>query len=281
VNLREFIFENAAFILCDFTIKGGKFALVPSVPYNPRTYVIDVAGCPKIKALFTDANMKEGSMQVTFLSPEERQMFKAVVLYRQETRNGFPETRTMTTYLRGSGSDPIEEFDLTQFCTSEKQARSFSRVALKLRQLVDHGITFETTPQSAMMLEPGDYFKVATRVSHTDRFQSGMVDAVGNVISSELKATSSINVVYWRPGETETREGQLRFTNGVTSQTSFYGTIWAKTQDTENTRVYKCETLSYSDDGLVSVSGSYTPLTRDDTLAILDYSDNDFVEELA
>ena len=34
VNLREFIFANAGFNLLDFTIIGGRFALVPSVPYS-------------------------------------------------------------------------------------------------------------------------------------------------------------------------------------------------------------------------------------------------------
>jgi len=280
VNLREFIFENAAYILCDFTIKGGRFALIPSVPYNNR-YEIDYGRAVTISSLFTDANMKEGSMKVTFLSPEERQLFTAVVLYRQETKNGFAETRTLTTYLEGSRGAPIEEFDLTKFCTSENQARTFSRIALKLRELVDHGITFETTPQSAMGLEPGDYFKVATRVSHTDRFQSGMVDDFGNVVSSELGLSSSIRVVYWKPGQTETSTATLSFSNGKTSQTSLFGTIWARQTETRNTRVYKCETLSYSDDGLVSVAGSYTPLTDSGALAILNYSDNDFVEELA
>ena len=74
---------------------------------------------------------------------------------------------------------------MTQFCTSEKQARWFGRVALKLREKVDHGITFETTPQSAMNMEPGQYFKVASKVTHTDRFQSGSVTDDGTVISSD------------------------------------------------------------------------------------------------
>lgn len=281
INLREFIFANAGYILCDFTIKGGRFALVPSVPYDGN-YKIAAATAIKVKALFTDGNMKEGSMRVTFLAPEERQLFKAVVLYRQETRNGFPQTRTMTTYLKaGFDNDPVEEFDLTQFCTSEKQARLFSRTALKLRQLVDHGISFETTPQSAMTLEPGDYFKVATKVSHTDRFQSGMVDPAGNVVSSENAANSTFKVVYWRPGETQTREATLSYSDGKTSNAALFGCIWAKVSTRENTRVYKVETLSYSDDGLVSVSGSFTPLTDRGSLAVIDYADSDFVEENA
>ena len=103
------------------------------------------------------------------------------MLYRQEKKNGFAETRTMTIRLTGAvhDSDPVEQFDMQQFCTSEQQARWFGRIALKLREKVDHGITFETTPQAAMNLEPGQYFKVATKVTHTDRFQSGSVtDAV-------------------------------------------------------------------------------------------------------
>ena len=170
---------------------------------------------------------------------------------------------------------------MTQFCTSETQARTFARVALKMRALVDHGIQFETTPQSAMTLEPGDYFKVATKVAHTDRFQSGMVDPKGVVVSSEQKLNASIQVVYWKPGDTQTRTGTLTFSNGKTSQGKFYGCIWAKVQEAKNTRVYKCETLSYSDDGLVSVTGSVAPLNDNDQLLILNYSDNDFKEELA
>ena len=279
LNLREFIFSNAGFILCDFTIKGGKFALVPSLPYGSDK-TIKQDGKPDIRALFTDSNMR--AMRVTFLSPEQRQVFKAVMMYRQEKENGFAETRTMTIRLKsGTASDPIEEFDMTQFCTSEKQARWFGRIALKLREKVDHGITFETTPQSAMNLQPGEYFKVASKVTHTDRFQSGSVTPNGDVISSEGRTNASIRVVYWKPGSQSTDTGTLNISQGKTTQTAFFGTLWAKVVESENTRVYKVETLSYSEEGLVSVSGSFVPLTDDGTLAILDWSEDDFVEELA
>ena len=121
LNLREFIFEQAAYILCDFTIKGGRFALVPSVPYK-SDFTINQKGKPEIKALFTDGNMR--GMEVTFLSPEERQPFIAVAMYRDETKNGFAETRTIRVKLAGGRDvDPIEEFDMTQFCTSRAQAK--------------------------------------------------------------------------------------------------------------------------------------------------------------
>ena len=119
-------------------------------------------------------------MKVTFLPPEQRQSFKAVMLYRQEKENSFPENRTMTIQLKGSehDSDPIEEFDMSAFCTSEKQARWFGRVALMLREKVDHGITFETTPQSAMN-RAWAVFQGRGTAAHIDRFQSGSVDPDG------------------------------------------------------------------------------------------------------
>ena len=231
VNLREFIFEQAAFILCDFTIKGGQFALVPSVPYGSDKRILPESQAITVKALFTDGNMKEGSMKVTFLSPEERQPFKAVVLYREETKNGFAETRSLTTWLRSSGSVPAEEFDLTMFCTSETQARTFARIALKMRELVDHGIQFETTPQSAMTLEPGDYFKVATKVSHTDRFQSGMVDSKGYVVSSEQTLVRQCEWSIGNQAKPRPVRAPCRSQVARQDQSAFFGCIWARVQE--------------------------------------------------
>ena len=279
LNLRQFIFEQAAYILCDFTIKGGRFALVPSVPYK-SDFTINQKGKPEIKALFTDGSMR--NMEVTFLSPEERQPFIAVAMYRDETKNGFAETRTIRVKLKdGSDVDPIEEFDMTQFCTNRAQAEIFCKMALKLRAEVDHGIKFETTPQAAMNLEPGEYFRVASQITHTDRFHSGSVDANGYVNSSIPLSAGSFRVVYWRPGETTTQQANMDLTvDGRTTTARLFGTLWAKVVDNEDSRVYKVETLAYSEDGLCTVTGSHVPLTSSGTLATLDWDDGDFDVEV-
>ncbi len=278
VNLREFIFENAGFILCDFTIKGGKFALTPSLPYDSN-FVIDQNAKPEIRALFTDGVVR--NTEVTFLTPEERQPFQAVVLFREETPNGWPDTHSLRIRFADETDDiPVEEFDLSGFCTSRQQAQKFAKVALMLRRKVDHGIKFETTPQAAMSMEPGQYFKFASKVTHTERFASGVIDDKGNVNSSE-GTTGSYKIVYWRPGTVGVNEATLRVSSDyTTTQSDLYGVVWSKVSDTENTRVYKCESLSYSDDGLVEVSGSYAPLTNNGALAILDWDDKTWFEEL-
>ena len=281
-NLREFIFQNAAFMLLDFTIKGGQFALIPSVPYNSSSYLIERGRAPEIKALFTDGVMR--NMTVSFLTPEERQPFIGVCLFRGEVKNGFPVTRTMTMRLaQGSDSDPIEEFDCTAFMTSESHARQFLRYALKTREIIDHGIKFETTPQAAMSLEPGEYFRVASKTTHTDRFQSGSIDFEGNITSSqEFTTDMDTTVVYWRPGEIGVSSPtNMSIRSGKVTNTDLFGTLFCKTSSIQETRCYKCESLTYSSDGLVEVAGSVAPLTNSGALQILDWTENDadFVEE--
>jgi hypothetical protein len=282
-NLREFIFDNAAYMLLDFTIKGGKFALMPSVPYG-SDYKMKNNQKPAIKALFTDGNMR--NMQVSFLSPEERQPFTGVCIFRKEKTNAFPELRTMTMRLSdaegGSDSDPIEKFDCSGFMTSEHHARMFLRYALKVRQLVDHGIKFETTPQSAMSLEPGEYFRVASKSTHTDRFTSGSVDFEGNITSSQTYGEGvSIQVVYWKPGSTAISETTTTVVGNKVTQSALFGCLFCQKTEKSEARVYKCESLSYADDGLVEVTGSSSPLDEQGQLLLLDWdAESDFVEEV-
>ena len=75
MNIRDFIYDSAPFALLDFTVIGGKFGLIPSVPYytdsnaggndEQRSGHINhnaVPGDPtfEIRALFTDGNMLNG-----------------------------------------------------------------------------------------------------------------------------------------------------------------------------------------------------------------------------
>ena len=50
---------------------------------------------------------------------------------------------------------PVETFDMSNFCTNDQHARIFIQHALKIRELVDHGIMFETTPQAALRVAAG------------------------------------------------------------------------------------------------------------------------------
>jgi hypothetical protein len=280
LNLRQWIYEQAGYCLLDFTILGGQFSLVPSFPHD-SSYRIARAAKPKISALFTDGNIRD--LKVAWLSPEERQLFKAVVKWRQESDNGFSRTRSLTIRLSdaqgGRDLDPEEDFDLSEFCTSAAQARTFARTALKLRQKVTHGLTFETTPQAAMGLEPGAYFRLVSEVTHTSRFSNGTI-ADGGLINSAQPLTDGVHkILYWVPGTEGVKEASITVKAGTCSNAAFWGTVFTVANSTTTSRVYKVETLAMGQEGFVTVSGSHQPLTDTGGLAVLDWNDGHFVEE--
>jgi hypothetical protein len=277
-NLRQFIFENAAYCLLDFTIIGGKFSLFPTVP-NPVKLSDNSTNSnvkPTIKALFTDGNIR--NLQVSFLDPEERQLFKAVVLWRQDTENGFPQTRTLEISLKaGLPGDPEEVFDLSGFCTSEEHATKFAKFALKTRQEVDHGVRFETTPQAALNLEPGDYFRLVSEATHTSRLLNGSIGGDGTIQSLEL-SNGNKNIFFYKPGTDGVQQETLRVQNGKTTQGNLFGTVFSIRTSAQTDRVYKVESLSYAEDGLIEVAGSNVPLTSSGTLKVLDWQNNQFTK---
>ena len=286
VNIREWIFENAAYCLLQFRIKGGRFSLFPDTPYN-SSYEIDAAQPISPRAFFTDSNIR--NLKVTFLSPEERQLFTAAVVTRKDTINGFPETLTTTIRLSnsagGSEIDPVEKFDLSYFCASKEHGIKFAKYALKIRDLVDHGVQFETTPEEAMYLEPGEYFQLSTTVQHADsrsgslalRMNNGSIDGDGNIIGVSL-TDGTHYIQYWRPGTEGVQEAVINVSNQQVSEGVYRGVLFALSpRSGGNSRVYKVENLSYSDDGLVEVAGSFAPLTSGGQLKTLDWADSDFV----
>ena len=265
LNLRDFIFEHAGYCLLDFTIIGGKFSLKPSVPVNGDNE-IDKRVLPEVKALFTDGNIND--LQVSFLAPEERQTFKAAVLFRNEKENGFPETRSLLIRENdphGSDSDPIETFDLSGFCTSRQQAEYFAFFAIRSRRLIDHGLTFKTAPQYVENLAPGDYFKLVSEVTHTSRFRNGAITPTGDIVSKD-DLSGSLSVYYWKPGTTEVKEGTL---NTANVSSAFFGTLFTVKNTTTENKIYKCETISYGEDGLLEVSGSYAPVESNGQLSVM------------
>jgi len=281
-NLREFIYQQASYCFLDFTIIGGLFALVPAVPYKKtkdgNAGTINNKAKPDIKALFTDGNTK--NLKVSFLSPEERQLFQARVLWRKEVENGFPETRVIEARLSndegGSEKDPRETFDLSVFCTSQSHATSFAMFALRARQKVDHGIKFDTTPQAAMHLKPGQYFRYYSEATHTSRFANGVITDSG-VIQSQSIVTDETSIFYWKPGDEEVKGPTDISISSGKAASKFRGCVFTVAQTNASDRVYKVESITYSEEGFVEVAGSYEPLTSTGSLAILDWTSEDFV----
>ena len=302
-NIRDFIFDNAGFMLLDFVIAGGKFGLSPTVPYYTSSNAsgndenaaghINHAAVPgdptfEIRALFTDGNMR--NYKVSFLPPEEREMFTAEVLYRKEEENGFPEVEAVTVRLTteqgGFFRDPVESFDCTQFMTNQAHAIRFAKYALLTRKYVDHSVDFETTPDAATNLYPGAYIRVASEITHYEpdgnndwnkRFSVGCITPNGKVITGQ-KDVDNKNVYYWKSSMSEVRTARLSVTPDYTvTDTALHGTLFSVIPDVAEPRVYKVESITINEDSMVEISASVVPLTPEGRMRVIQWSDQQFV----
>ena len=280
VNVREFIYQNAIFNLLDFTILGGKFSLFPSVPFDPHSFQIRKEQKPLVRALFTDGNTR--NLKVSFLAPEERQNFLGTVYFRKEVPNGFSETLSKT-FCVATDDDKIAEkfpseiFDMSDFCTNPDHAEEFLKHALMIRAKVDHGINFETTPQAALGLKPGDYIRFISEATHTSRFENGVISPDGVVQSVGNNSLTNVSIYHWKPGTQEVKESNLNVVDGFTTDANLYGSVFTVKQTTESNRLYKIESMTYTDEGLIQVSASHAPLLSDGTLATINYDELDFM----
>ena len=272
LNLRDFIFENAGYCFLDFCILGGQFSLRPGLPTDSNGKIrYDITRSDvesEVKGLFTDGNMKD--IQVTFLTPEERRMFKATVIYRQNEKDGFPETIAKTIayrkpgqsdndFIRSAEALPEEVFDMSGWCVSESHAKRFAAYALATRKDVDHGITFETTPISVLNLIAGDYIRIMTETTHTSRFKNGSVDSDGNIISRET-ITGSQKVYYWKPGTTNgVQEATFTFASNDKAPDTLRGSLFTVLDDTTDDRLYKIESITHGEEGFIKIAASHVP----------------------
>ena len=68
----------------------------------------------------------------------------------------------------------------------------------------------------------------------------------------------------------------LKITNNKVKDAKLYGAVFSVKQTTESNRLYKVESLTYNNEGLIEVSGSHAPLLSDGTLATINYNSDDF-----
>ena len=258
VNLREFIFEQGMYCLLDFTIVGGQFSLYPSVPFDSNSYEIKNDKDVLIKAMFTDGNISD--LNVAFLAPEDRQTFKANVLYRNEKENGFSENESKIIRLHGTeyNDDPLETYDLTGFCTSMDHAVTFGKYVLATRKFVDHTITFKTAPHYINGVQPGDYIRVFSTTQHVQRFNNGAILDDGTVVSKDT-ISGSKTFYYWNPAEQEVKEATANFSTPSSIQ-PYAGSLFTIKESEASDQCYKVESITFGEDGLIELSGSYAEL---------------------
>jgi hypothetical protein len=263
-NLRQYITETAPYFLCNFIISDGKFALKPALPYNPVNGSINT-GAVQIEQLFTNGNILEDSYKVEYLRSEERRPFKAVVRYRHEKEDKLPEERSVEVVLKGEIQEdftidllPQEQFDLTQFCTSENHAIMVAKYFIALRNLVTHTISFSTTLEG-LNIAAGSYIKVITKASPYSSAENGTIDSNGVITSVNELSDGQHDIIYFKSGSDDIDEGTMNVSNGKVVEEKFKDSVFTLKGASVKSTVYVVEQLTFSDQGTVDIVASEHP----------------------
>ena len=261
-NLRQYITDTAPYFLCNFVIMDGKFSLKPAIPHMADSGLINLGPVP-IEQLFTAGNILEDSYKLEYLRSEERRPFKAVMRYRQEAKNKLPQEKVVSVKLPGQ-EDLLanEQFDLTQFCTSEEHAIKVAKYFLGIRKLVSHTISFSTTVHG-LSLRAGSYIKVITEATPYSAANTGTVNSSGVVASVSELADGAYNVSFFKTGFEDVEEGTMQVSGGVVADSTFHDTVFTVRDTTVSQNVYVVEQLTFSEEGTVDIVASEHPCDDD------------------
>jgi hypothetical protein len=257
INLRSWLAEKAPSMLCFLSIKNGKLALNPALPYDADGKISATKPAP-ISALFTDGNIIEGSFELTWLDLEERKSFQAAVQFRREEPNRLPEQRTVVVRYAGAGADllPLEEFSLRHVTTS-RHAQLAAKYFLALRKHVTHTVSFRTLPYG-LNLAPGQWIMVAAEESPYDPTNNGIVRPDGTVVSVLPLADGFYDVNYWDRNQTAIARGTLQITGGIAQ--NLRNTVFSVRNTNITQQVYQVEALDVDQDGIVTIKASNFPV---------------------
>tara|TARA_B100001939_G_scaffold347918_1_gene371331 strand:+ start:4 stop:3930 length:3927 start_codon:yes stop_codon:yes gene_type:complete len=254
-NLRQYITDAAPYFLCNFVLMDGKFSLKPAVPHMADSGQINLGPVP-IEQLFTAGNILEDSYKVEYLRSEERRPFKAVMRYRQETKNKLPQEKVVEVKLPGQEDLlPQEQFDLTQFCTSEQHAIQVAKYFLGVRKLVSHTINFSTTVHG-LNLRAGSYIKVVTTSSPYNSANNGTVSSTGAVTSVQDMPDGQYSVSFFKTDSEDVEEGIMEVSNGIVSDSTFHDSVFTVRDEKVSQNVYVVEQLTFSQEGTVDIVAS-------------------------
>lgn len=249
-NLRSFITSMAPFFLLNLVIANGKLALKSALPTASV-------------ALFTEGNIVDGSLRVEKIDTGERRPFRAVMIWRSNPLNQLPRTRTVTAYWNDRSNSPMEQYDMSAFCTQESHATLAARYLLAIRRYVTKTVSFKTTPDQARV-QPGELITLAVEQVAITRQATGVVRATGEVVSTVPMSDGTYDAVFYKSGDDHPMDVKLTVQGGSVVAPYHWGGLFALKVNTVTSNPYIVEQVQLDEDGLVDITASeFPPSIRD------------------
>ena len=269
VNVRQWSADIAATHLLQFGESNGKYFLRPAISFT----------AVPIAALFTAGNIAADSFKLQYFDPEDRDPIQVSARYREERTTTDPTSPGLFPVVRevlvreasASATDPIEQIDMSSYCTSREHAIDAAKFIVRMRRIPQHVINFSTTHEGVMSnIAPGDYIKVAMDETEYDQFNNGAVTPEGALVSTKALADGSYDVVAWDGTEgTPPANTTLTVSNSGTTATPAGVVFTVKISGTQM-RVYQIEGITSGDDGLFTIEAMHMPVNNRGVLEVAD-----------
>jgi hypothetical protein len=157
VNIIDIAATLAPYFLLSFLSLGGQYRFEPLLPLTGNSINL-TALTPA--ATFTEDEILPGSSSKSFRAVSDRQDFIAVMLYREANPSEIGIQRTkQVAYTTTALDAPVEQFDMTDFCTSPDHAVIYAKYELAKRKFSTHSISFQTALITTG-LKPTDIIKI-------------------------------------------------------------------------------------------------------------------------
>ena len=260
INIRSWATTVAKNFLLDLVIRNGKFALEP---------VCDFDSPVTVSALFSAGNILQESFEFNYSDEADRIPPRISVKWRQERQGNssgmFPIVKQVTVRESTTDEDaPLETIDLTDYCTSEKQAIDVGKYNCRIRRLITHSVSFETTPTQAA-LDIGAIFKLGMETVAYEQPQNGAIASDGTITSWPPLANGDYAVLLWDGITNSIQDITITVTNGKTTQKN---AVFCLKTGTTSAETYKTQALSYTDDGNIRCEATIYPV-NDNGLSLI------------
>ena len=257
-SFRAFIYDNAPLQLCSFTIKNGRFGMIPALPVNSSN---EISLEPiAVEQIFTAGNIIENSLQLQYIDVSQRSNIRALVTWRVTVQNDLPYQASALMHWSDLGvnerNTTEQSFDLSEFCTNREQALRTARFLLSVRRRITKTVSFKTVPD-ALGVQPGSYIRVITEASTYSA--NGSITDAGTLVSITTVKDGDYEALLYNPTTQEVTETTITIADNAVSDSQYHGSLFTLLSGSTDYSVYQIESLNLEEDGLVSISAVEVP----------------------
>tara|TARA_R100000030_G_scaffold70793_3_gene54391 strand:+ start:815 stop:4504 length:3690 start_codon:yes stop_codon:yes gene_type:complete len=259
-SFRTFIYDNAPLQLCSFTIKNGRFGMIPALPVDSNNEIsLDPI---TVEQIFTAGNIIENSLQLQYIDISQRTNMRALVTWRVTVQNDLPYQASAlmhwSDFDENERNTTEQSFDLSEFCTNREQALRTARFLLSVRRRITKTVSFKTVPD-ALGVQPGSYIRVITEASTYNSSANGSITDAGTLVSITTVEDGDYEALLYNPTTQEVTETTITIEDNEVSDSDHHGSLFTLLGGSTDYSVYQIESLNLEEDGLVSISAVEVP----------------------